>query len=316
MRKNNATSVSAPGSVTLFGEHAVNYGEAAVALAIDVRYTCDARVSPKFSVNDEDLIADKHPWIRGALLQGWTDMDKPIAFSTRSAIPPGMGLGENGARTIACLGSLSMLHHHLILEVIARKAYEVNYEIGGHRSPLDIITSTHGSGVYLSDKRSDGHLWSLEKGGISWHAHQIETPDVDIVIGIAANGTSPTGSDERVKRYYEKNAFARELIRDIGKVSVEGASALRNGDVEKVGRMMTENHKLLVNLGVGNQKLDKLFAAMSRFSFGAKITGSGECIIALTEKKEEVIRAIESIGCKSFPVNITHYGIRLEDEDP
>ena len=123
------TSVSAPGNFILFGEHAVVFGEPAVALAVDMRTTCIAQISGKFSVNDEDLDPNKHPLVRGALLHGWTDMDTPIAFAIGSDIPAGTGIGISAAKSVSCLGAITMLHDHMIFEEVARKLWGDNQKV-------------------------------------------------------------------------------------------------------------------------------------------------------------------------------------------
>ncbi len=312
------TTVSAPGNFILFGEHAVAFGEPAVALAVDMRTTCIARISEKFSVNDEDLDPNKHPLVRGALLHGWTDMDTPIAFAIESAIPAGTGMGIFAARSVSCLGAISMLHDHLILEEVARKAFEVDNETGGMTSPLATTTSTHGSGILMMDRPAHDHLWKIEKGGITWHAHHLDVPDMQFVMGYTGIPFQRNQMRMKVKRFYEGNAFARDIVKDIGRVSLEGADALRKGDMERVGGLMTKNNKLLITLGINHPMLEKLNAAAGRHSFGTKITGygGGGCIVALTDTPDKVAEAIEGAGGQAYSVGLSKEGIRLDDEFP
>ncbi len=312
----SSASVSAPGSLMLFGEHAVNYGEPAVALSINERSICNARVSNKFTVNDEELEQNKHPHIRGALLQGWTDMDTPISFTTETSIPPSWNLAVS-SMTVACLGSLSMLHDHVILEEVARKAFEVEFDVLGKIvSPLDTITSTYGSATVMKKQPSENFLWKVEKEQKTWYAHHCEVPDMQFVLGNTGSPSPTSQMVEKVKRFYERNAFARDIIKDIGQTSLEGADALKKGDVEKVGRMMSANQKLLLTLGVSHSMLEKLISAAARHSYGTKLIGmgGGGCILALTDTPEKVCEAIEQVGGQPNLVNVEKEGLRIEDE--
>jgi mevalonate kinase len=312
----DSISVSAPGSLVLFGEHAVNYGEPAVALSVKNRSVCNARVSSRFAVNDEELVQTKHPHIRGALLQGWTDMDTPISFTTETSIPSSWNLAVS-SMTVACLGSLSMLHDHVILEEVARKAFEVEFDLLGKIvNPLDPITSTYGSAIVMDKQPSDNFLWKVEKGQKTWYAHHQEVPDIQFVLGNTGTPSPTRQMVEKVMRFYERNAFARDIIKDIGQTSLEGADALKKGDVEKLGRMMNANQKLLLTLGVSHSMLEKLISAAARHSYGTKLTGmgGGGCILALTDTPEKVCKAIEQVGGQPHLLSLDNEGLRIEDD--
>jgi mevalonate kinase len=315
MVENETTSVSVPGYLTLFGDHAVNFGEPAIALAVEPRFVCNAQVSNKYTVNDEELEPLKHPQIRGALLQGWTDMDTPVSFQTRTSIPSGLGLCTTPL-TVACLGALSMLHNHVILEEVAKKAFEVEYDIMNRSSsPLGPITLTYGSTIILKKQRSENFLWVVQKDQKKWFAHQNKKPDMQFVLGYSGIDLQTNQMVDKVRRFYNRNAFARDIINDIGQISLDGEKALKNNDIEEVGRLMTENQKLLVTLGVNHPMLEKLNNVVLRHSYGSKITGpGGGCILALTDTPEKVSEAIRQVGGTTYQVTASKDGIKLEDE--
>ncbi len=78
---------------------------------------------------------------------------------------------------------------------------------------------------------------------------------------------------------------------------------------------MTQSHKFMVTLGAGHPMLDKLFHAATRYSYGAKLTGSGGggSIIALTHEPERVISAIQEAGGKAWELEMASRGLQLED---
>jgi mevalonate kinase len=71
---------------------------------------------------------------------------------------------------------------------------------------------------------------------------------------------------------------------------LEGARAVAEGRPDLLGRCMTENHALLVALGLSTHTLDAIVAAATAAgALGAKLTGSGGggCAIALAASADE-----------------------------
>ena len=309
--KDDGTHVSAPGHVLLFGDHALNFGGPAIALAVEHRVHCRARLNSKFTVGGEELDGAKHPHTRAAVLQAWTDMDKPLAIEFDSLIPPGIGIGLQAAETVACLGAISMLHDHLIFEEIARNAFEVMQEVERAVTPLGISSSTHGRGIFLSCHALENPLWTFKE----WSVHDLKMPDAALVLGYTGIPADDSEARAKVGRYYERNSFARDLMKDLCQTSAEGHKAVVKGDLEGTGRLMTQSHKLLVSLGAGHPMLEKLVQAAERNSFGAKLTGSGcgGSIIALTECPEKVVSDIIEAGGQAWKLELTERGLNLED---
>jgi len=307
--------VSAPGRFFLFGEHALDYGNPAIALAVDFRVKCSAQLSPRFMVNDEPLEPDKHPHARAAVIHGWTDMDKPISLSIESGIPSGLGLGINSATTVACLGAISMLHNHLIYEQIAMNSFDAINEVGNGCSPIDTSISTHGGAIMMDSKACEKTLWALKLKEKIIQMNDIKLPEMSFVLGYTGVPSPEANMIAKIQRFHERNSFARDIIKDIGKISLEGYAALENNDLAKVGELMNRNHRLLVNLGTGNPALDKLIQAVSRHSYGAKITGmgGGGCIVALAHDPEKAMMAIEGAGGKAYLLSLAKEGVRPDN---
>ena len=307
--------VSAPGRFFLFGEHALDYGQPAIALAVDYRVKCKAQLSTRFMVNNEPLELGKHPHARAAVIQGWTDMDKPISLSIESAIPQGLGLGVNSATTVACLGAISMLHDHLIFEQVAVSSFDAINEVGNGCSPIDTSISTHGGAIMLESKRSEKTLWTIKKEGKALYLNDVDIPEMNFVLGYSGVPSPEAEMIAKVRRFHERNSFARDIIKDIGKIATEGCAALENNNLASVGELMNRNHRLLVNLGIGNPALEKLIQAASRHSYGAKITGmgGGGCIVALARDPEKTVSAIEGAGGKPYLLPLSKEGVRPDD---
>ena len=314
MSKDN-THVSAPGRIMLFGDYAVDFGGSGIALAISQRVHCKAKVSPNFMVNGKELDQKEHPYTRGAVLQAWTDMDRPISIESDSKIPEGTGLGEDSASTVACLGAISMIHDHLIFEEVARNAFEVNYDVEKTGTPLDVSISTHGNGVFISCTSKENPLWTFQRKDKQWTAHDLEIPDMNLVLGYTGIPSPKREITSKIHRFYERNSFARDMMKDLCKISAKGHEAILSGNLELTGQFMNQYHKSLVTIGAGHPMLDKLVKVVSRHSYGAKITGSGGggSIIALTNDPERVSQEIEKAGGKAFILELASEGLRLED---
>ncbi len=315
MSKDAVTQASAPGRIILFGEHGVDHGGPAIALAVDIRARCNVQVSPKFTVNGEDLDTRRHSHLRGAILNGWSDMDTPLAITTETDIPPELGMGGLAAGTVACLGAISMLNDHIIFEHVARNAFLAHCEVEADCSPLDSSVSTHGGCIMADRRASGGNIWSFKANKNTWHIREIETPEMELVLGYSGTPSPTLEMRNKVLRFIQRNSFARDIISDIHRIVDDGRSALASGDLAEIGRAMNDNHRLLVNLGVSTPALESMVKAAARHSHGVKITGTGGggCIVALAREPEKVVSAIESAGGEAFRLTISREGLRPDD---
>jgi len=313
--RNFSTHVSAPGRIILFGEHAVNYGGIGLAVAVEHRVHCMAKVDSSFMVNGEELDPEKHRYTRGAVLQGWTDMDKPLSIQLDSQISDGMGLGKTAASTVACLGAISMMHDHLIFEELARNAFEVQHGLDSWANPLDVAASTHGRGVAVLPGKHDGDLWAFSGGEDNWSAFDIDVKELVLVLGYTGIPALEERIISKVNRFYQQNSFARDIMSDLCHVASLGYEAVKKGDLERTGKLMSKYHKLLLTLGAGHHELDKLVRAVSRYSYGAKLTGAGGggCVVALAHDPEGAAEAIDRAGGTGLVLKIAERGIQLED---
>jgi mevalonate kinase len=119
-----------------------------------------------------------------------------------------------------------------------------------------------------------------------------------------------------VRAYYDKSGFAREIVDDMESIALEGEEALRGGDLERLGRLMTRNHKMLSILGVSTDQLNKLVDASLPYSYGAKLTGAGGggSMLALTDRPEKVCEAISRRGGKPYRVVTGVPGLQEETQ--
>ncbi len=307
-----AVRASAPGKIILFGEHAVVFGEPAVALAVDRRTTVSASPSKVTTLDGGPLDPARWPYVAAAV--DMVECREPQDLHVETQIPLGSGLGSSAAVTVATLGTLLRLRGPLDPPKVARLAFEVEHRVQGRASPIDTSTATHGSAILVDRRRRRGFLWGIAKGAQRWNIHHLDAPDLLLVVG--NTGVRPgTGTlVAQVRERVESDASARDAIERIGEVTLGGVEALRAGDLQRVGRLMLEDHQLLNSLGVGHPRLDKLVEAALPHSYGAKLTGAGGggSMIALSDHPDETARAISAAGGDPLILHLSRKGVEVE----
>jgi len=327
------TTSSAPGKVYLFGEHAVVYGEPAVPCAIErrARVTVQRREDERIRVRANDLTldgftvtwggeTDTRPdvdvptplveaatgYIDGAIEQALDAAGEPAAgfdVTVESDIPLGAGLGSSAAVVVAGIDAATReLGVELSPEELADRAYQVEYDVqDGQASRADTFCSAMGGAVRVQGD----DCRRLE-----------DVPTLPFVVGYDGN-TGDTGElVAGVRELKNTYGFAADAVGSIGDLVGAGEAALRDGDVEELGRLMDFNHGLLSALGVSARSLDTMvWAAREAGALGAKLTGAGGggCIVAL-DRTEQTHTALEyTPGCvDAFRAELDTEGVRAE----
>ncbi len=306
------TRCSAPGKMILFGEHAVVFGQPALALAIDLRITSAVKPSSQYSVNGHPMKKKHHAYISASLDEAWDG--PPINIDTISEIPSGSGLGSSAAVTVSCVAAMTSSKGTLDPEKIARKAFEVEHAVQGRASPTDTSTSSHGFGVLVSPDKRENHLWTIEKGGKIWNMHHCEVPPLKFVVGYTGIHAATGPLVANVQKLVESSDEAKRTVARIGEIVIEGVEAAAKNDKKRLGELMIENHGLLNQLGVGHPSLEKLINACKADSYGTKLTGAGGggSMIALADDTSKVAKAISDAGGTPIVVEVGCEGVRIE----
>lgn len=302
---------SAPGKIILFGEHAVVYGEPAIAVALNLRTEVTLReAGDQHRVNGAPLNAHQHAYIKDAVETLWKG--PPLDIRTESRIPSASGLGSSAALSVATVGALLQAQDQFSEERVAREAYAAEVSAQrGRGSPTDTSTSTHGHAVLVDRQKGPGFLWDIQRNERHWYLHHLEIPKLTLVVGYT--GTRGRTADEvaKVARFVRKGAFGREVIRDLGKISREAVGLLADRETMALGVLMDDAHNLLTVLGVSTPRLDDLCAAAREHAYGAKLTGSGGggSMVALTDRPEACARAIAKRGGHPTIVSLGGAGV-------
>ncbi len=322
-------AASAPGKCILFGEHAVVYGEPAVAVAIDARVSVSLEPCQGFWKLGGAPLNERHPHARFLHSQLVGDDSEPHSIVVTSELFPAAGLGSSAALSAAI--SAALMHSEgdrggvLNLERISHLAHIAEAEAqSGRASPTDTSTATLGGCVLVSDRREQSADWrwtrtlDTPEGERRWEIHSVSLPEsvreAHLVVG-STGIHSPTGEMvTKVAGLLELHPDRMDEIARMGELSRVGAGALAAGDLVLAGRLMDEAHDLLAGLGVSCPELEQLVAAARPTSLGAKLTGAGGggCMLALTTEPEATAEAIEMRGGRVITTPLGAPGVRIE----
>lgn len=319
---------SAPGKCILFGEHAVVYGQPALACSINQRMTIELEKEETFDtwrLDGRTFNPRKHPHIEYIRSQLSTERDEPLHIRIRGTIPKASGLGSSAALSVALCGALQQLRDEPLNQA---QASTISHQAeataqGGRASPLDTATSSFGGFVVLSDAIEDGldfietRTMDVDGKTLQWHLHTFKASipeDVSLVVGNTGVHGSTSAMVEQVASLIRQHPERKVELDTIGAIARRGIQALQDGNMEAVGQAMTENHIVLRSLGVSSPELERLIRAAAPSSLGVKMTGAGGggCMIALTRRPEETVGAIEMEGGRAFITNFNEPGLVME----
>lgn len=269
---------SAPGKAILFGEHAVVYGRAALAVPVmqvraEVEVTPSSRPGIWFEAPDVQLqselnsLPSDHPLaalVHNLLFALSIDPYPNLVIRISSSIPVASGLGSGAAVSVALIRALaSTLDRPLADEQVNAFAYEIEKLHHGTPSGIDNTVVTFARPVYFVKGRPIETL-------------QVREP-FTIVIGDTGIAAPTRESVADVRRAWETDPQASEVLFDgIGALAGMAREAIQAGMWRHLGPLMDEDHALLQRLAVSSPDLDRLVgAARKAGALGAKLSGGG-----------------------------------------
>ena len=302
------TYAKAPAKVILFGEHAVVYGQPAIAMPV-TRVNATARILPlidapqgQIQVQAPDIQLDKkltdlpedHP-LAAAIrltLTAIAPVHLPsLSVQISSTIPVAAGMGSSAATSVAIIHALSnFFGAHLSSEQISDLAFEVEKLHHGTPSGIDNNVIAHQQPVYFVKDQPIEFLkinnpthWIIADTGE-------KTPTRKAVAGVR-------------ERCQADPATYTPILSAIGEITRQAREPLASGDLALLGPLLNENQDQLRMLGVSCGSLDALIAAaLQAGAFGAKLSGGGlgGNIIALAnpENAQSIAAALAQAGAR------------------
>ena len=333
---------TAPGKVILFGEHAINRGQPALAASVGLWARCRIclRSEPGnvfLSGTNQQAVSQKsildltrqvdlarsqgnYESIRQLAAEDYFGPAKyilgsalgeqlPDGFSVEweSEIPASSGLGSGGAAFAALVTALNgLLVKPASFEELAAWAYRGDVVAhGGVASALDTQTSLMGGIIRFAGQGLAQAVPCAE--GFS------------LVIGNTGVAASTREMNTRVRHWLEEKPASRlAFFEAMGALSRAALPLLKAGDWNELGRLFNLNQLALEKIGVSSPEIDQLIeAAREAGALGAKLSGSGGggIVIALvtSETQQRVARAIVEAGGTAMLPEIGERGANVID---
>jgi len=307
-----AFTATAPGKVILFGEHAVVYGEPAIAIPV-LSLQARAVVSPVIAGNPGgisleapdihlfaslDELDSDHP-LRAAIAEVLGNRSLDDVPSCRimisSTIPTSSGLGSGAAVSVALIRAFSaFLGQRLSDEQVSQLAFEVEKIHHGTPSGIDNTVIAYQKPIYYQK-------------GEPFHFLSIPTPFSILIASCGKPGNTLRAVQQVRDLWDHDRERINSVFSSIGEITRKARDLIQSGLPGKLGPLMDQNHELLKELGVSTPELDLLVrAAKGAGALGAKLSGGGlgGHIIVLAQDQLETI-AEELIHAGASTTQIT-----------
>jgi mevalonate kinase len=293
-------SATAPGKVILFGEHAVVYGQPAIAVpvkAVQARATvAPAPAGTPFrlvapDINGEfSLTDDNEPLIVAArlLLREAGLAELAATVTVASDIPIASGMGSGAATAAAVIKALALFLDRPDLAtpvVVSGLTFEVERLHHGTPSGIDNTAVSFARPVYFIRLPEQNKIETFRAAA-----------PFELLIGDTGIASPTRLAVADVRRHWEADREGFEaLFAGCGRIANAARRAILAGDVAALGPLMNENHALLQAMTVSSPELDQLVeAALQAGALGAKLSGGGRggnMIALVTPASRAAVRA-------------------------
>ena len=217
----------------------------------------------------------------------------PLKITLGGTLLAGSGVGASAASCVSLARAVNEeFRLGLSIDEINQIAWEGEFAYHGIPSGVDNTASCYG-GLLLYQLKNKKRI--VEK-------IQVKKP-IEIVLGNSGVSADTRVLDILVDKEKEKSRkLFDERMNRITEQSLKMKRHLENGELDKVGRLMIENHQILIEMGLSHEKLIYLCDLALRLgASGAKLTGGGMggYMVALTPGKdlqEKVAKAMENEG--------------------
>ncbi len=302
------------GKTILIGDQFVLWGIPAILSAIPFETTCTVE---KLSTGSGWILEDNRievPGYKKAKAEdstasfsrmievlGLGTEKNPIKITVAGDLLAGSGVGASAAICVSFARACNE-EFRLGLDIldINHVAWEGEFGYHGLPSGVDNTVSTYGGII----------RYQIKDGIKQFDRISIDKP-VEVVLGnsgVTANTAALKGFLEEQERT-DGVLFNNRLDNIRNQVQSLGDS-LSEGNFRETGRMMSENHKILIEMGLSHERLVYLCdLANSLGAYGSKVTGGGRggYMLALTPGKElqdKVASAFEAEGVPTIRTTI------------
>ncbi|MEH6576592.1 MAG: mevalonate kinase [Amphritea sp.] len=309
-----AIKVTAPGSIMLLGEHAVLFGQRALACAVDKRISVtltprndrQVRIDSALAQYAADLDAltpePRLSFVLAAIERQLRALKSGFELLIESEFSHTVGLGSSAAVTAAVATAIAAFCGVDIANRngLFKEALATVHQVQGRGSGTDLVASIFGGVVGYSVATADSPadikaLQGLPEISLFYAGYKTRTPDVLRIV------------EQRSQQQPELYQGIYELM---GQCAMQAEEAVQQSDWPRLGQLMNIYQGLMDALGVNDKVLSEIVYSLreSEHILAAKISGSGlgDCVLALGQD------ATLSLPYEEIPVSVSAQGVIIE----
>lgn len=281
---------SAPGRVSLLGEHAALHDFYTIVLAVNRRITIELKPRLDKIIQIESTLGEYQTHVDRlevvspfqfvlATLQQYKVYLKQGCTIHVSAFSDQLGLASSAAVTVALLAILNNWFSLKLSKLdMIQSARHIVRSVQGFGSGADVAVSVLG-------------------GAIAYQANPLIVLPLNFshpfTVLYSGNKVKTSAVVQHVKRnFLAKPTLFKNIIQGIADCSEEGLKAIKKQDWQMVGDKMNQQHLLMNELGVSTPLLNHMVDILRSDPqiVGAKISGAGlgDCVIGLGKLSQPI----------------------------
>jgi mevalonate kinase len=321
-------TVSAPGKLMLFGEHAVLANKPSIVTAVDKRMyvTIEILNRPELQLHAREISGGRY--VKSIKELGKGEIPKGARFvefavrnifekfalaplirgvkvTSRSEFSSQVGFGSSAASTTCVIKGMSEMSG---VKLKKRQIFELGYE-----TVLNVQKA--GSGFDIACAVYGGVLYFVGKGEV---IKPLTVHDLPLLVAYSGKKADTVGLLGKVEEAFSsRKPQLNKIYNKIGQLAERAKEKLERKNWPALGKLMSRNQEYLRELGVSTEKLDMMIeSAMRAGAYGAKLSGAGggDCMIAIVpEDKQRVVeKVIAKSGGEIILVKANEKGVRIE----
>ncbi|MGX7129703.1 mevalonate kinase [Enterococcus wangshanyuanii] len=297
MNRKNIGHGQATGKIILMGEHAVVYGEPAIAFPFEETSIMTTIESDQMMTLDCQYfcgnlaeVPARLKSVQKVIYQTLAELGQEnttLKITINSTIPAERGMGSSAAVAVAIVrGLFDYFKTPCSPETLLRLVDEAEKIAHGNPSGID-AAATSGSKPIFFIKGQPLELFPMNVSNAYL-----------IVADTGIKGQTREAVSDVAHLFEEDKQLAAKHITELGRLTVQAKQAILMNDVPLLGTSMNQAHEHLKALTVSNKQLDHLVeTARNNGALGAKLTGGGRggCLIALVDSKRQAEKIADSL---------------------